>query len=157
MSDHHGDIMQTAAVAAAATTLAAAACGAIERGNPAAPLNAVSHIAWGDTAARRRKVSLKYTGVGVLLNAAAMVSWAAFHHVAFKPAERRSGAVEGLMRGAGTAAIAYVIDYHVLPKRLTPGLEKRLSRWSVFSVYAALAVSLAVGERLAASSRPTSR
>jgi len=157
MPGHGVDILQTAAVSTVATTLTAAACGAIERGNPAVPLNAVSHIAWGETAARRRKVSMKYTGVGVALNAAAMLSWAAFHHVVFTPANRRPGAVEGVMRGVGTAAIAYVVDYHVVPKRLTPGFEKRLSGWSILSVYAALAVSLAVGERLAVSRRPTSR
>ena len=143
------DIMQTAGVATVATTVAVAACGAFESGNAAAPVNAISHIAWGEQAARREAASLKYTGVGSALNAGAMVSWAAFHHRLFKPRERETGLLGSVMRGAATAGIAYVVDYHVVPKRLTPGFEKRLSNWSVFIVYAALAAGLAAGERLA--------
>ena len=141
------DILQTAGVATVATTAAAAACGALETGSAAAPVNAISHIAWGDGAARRNLVSVKYTGVGSALNAGAMVSWAAFHHVLFKPREGASP-LSSLIRGAATAGVAYVVDYYVVPKRLAPGFEKRLSNWSVFMIYAALAAGLAAGERL---------
>ena len=143
------DILKTATVATVATTVATVACGAIENRNPAAPVNAISHIAWGDKAARREAVSGKYTGVGAALNATAMMSWAGFHHWLFKPHNRNSGLVGGLLRGAVTSGIAYVVDYHVVPRRLTPGFEKRLSNRSLLTIYAALAAGLAVGERLA--------
>ena len=141
-------IMNSAAAATVATTAATAICGVVENGNWAAPVNAISHIAWGEKAAHREAVSIKHTVLGAGLNAAAMVAWAAFHHLVFRPHNRRSTAAGALARGAATAGIAYVVDYHVVPKRLTPGFEKRLSNRSVFAIYAALAASLAAGEQM---------
>ncbi|MCE4547564.1 MULTISPECIES: hypothetical protein [unclassified Caballeronia] len=39
---------------------------------------------------------------------------------------------------ATSALIAYVIDYHAVPKRVTPGLEARLSKRSLTMPYVAL-------------------
>ena len=142
-------IGRTAAVTAVATTAVTALCGAIDNRNPAAPVNAISHIAWGEEAASQEAVSIKYTLTGVALNAAAMVSWAAVHHLVWRPRERRPNAMGALARGAATAGMAYVVDFHVVPGRLTPGFEKRLSRGSILAIYAALAVSLALGNRTA--------
>ena len=141
-------ITQTATAATAFTTVAATFCGVLENRNAAAPVNAVSHIAFGDKAARQDAVSMQYTGVGAALNSAAMVSWAGFHHLVFRPHQRRASFADAFVRGAVTAAIAYVVDYHVVPKRLTPGFEKRLSNRSLFVIYAALAAGLALGDQL---------
>ena len=46
-SNRVNDILYTGAIASAATTLAAAYCGAVEKGNPIAPLNAVSRVSCG--------------------------------------------------------------------------------------------------------------
>jgi hypothetical protein len=51
----------------------------------------------------------------------------------------RSRALAG---GALTSAVAYVTDYHVVPRRLTPGFEMRLSRAALAAVYVALALGL---------------
>lgn len=142
-------IMRTASTTTIATTTATAVCGAIENGNPTAALNAVSHMIWGEGAAHRDGLSAKYTGSGAALNSAAMLSWAAFHHLVFRPHENRARPIEALARGVATAGIAYVVDYHVVPARFTPGFEKRLSNRSLFVIYAALASSLAIGDRLA--------
>src|SRR6478672_4742271 len=64
-------------VASVTTTLAASFAGKREAGAYAAPLNATSHIVWGDEAARQDRPSLKYTVTGVVLNHAAAVMWAA--------------------------------------------------------------------------------
>ena len=142
-------ILCVAATTTVATTAAAAICGLVENGKAAAPVNAISHIVWGSKATRRNDPTAKYTGVGAALNAGAMLSWAAFHHWLFRP-DRRSASLAGaLARGAITSGIAYAVDYHVVPKRLTPGFEDRLSGRSLFAIYASLAVSLAVGEHLA--------
>lgn len=140
-------IMRTASTAAVATTAATVVCGAIENRSPAGALNAISHIFWGETAAHQDDLSGKYTANGVLLNSAAMIPWAALHHLLFKPQTRESHPATALARGAVTAGIAYVVDYHVVPKRLTPGFEKRLSNLSLFGIYAALALALASGDR----------
>lgn len=148
-------IMRTATTAAVTTTATTALCSAIETGTPTAALNAISHIFWGDTAADQDGVSAKYTGNGVLLNSAAMLPWVALHHMLFKPQARPAVAVA---RGAVTAGIAYVVDYHVVPERLTPGFEKRLSNLSLLAIYGSLAYALATSERRAiASSTEQSR
>lgn len=49
-----------------------------------------------------------------------------------------------LLGGAAVAAVAYVTDYYFVPKRLTPGFEKRLSGPAMFAVYATLALSLPI-------------
>jgi hypothetical protein len=46
------------------------------------------------------------------------------------------------------AGLAYFVDYHLVPRRLTPGWELRLSRRSVALGFVALGVSLAVAEFL---------
>jgi hypothetical protein len=42
----------------------------------------------------------------------------------------------------GVAALAYVTDYHLIPRRFTPGFELSLSRHSFPWLYAALAAGL---------------
>ena len=134
--------------AAASTASATALCGALENRDPAAPINAISHVFWGERAARADGPSLEYTAVGAAVNTAAMASWAVFHHLAYGRSRRQPSLAGSVARGAATAAIAYAVDYHVVPKRLTPGFEYRLSGKAMFGIYAALGFSLAVGEVL---------
>lgn len=134
--------LQTAGPATAATTAAVAACGSFDDGNAVAPINAVSHIAWGDEAAEQDDASYKYTLSGATLNAAAVASWAAVYELGFGRRARQGNVKAAIVGGLATAALAYVTDYYLVPKRLTPGFEKRLSAPSMFAVYAALAASL---------------
>jgi len=53
--------------------------------------------------------------------------------------------VGSLLSGAAVSAMAYVADYYLVPKRFTPGFEKRLSNRSLFAIYSTLALSLAAG------------
>lgn len=138
------DTLRTGTIATAATTLAVSALGKMEQDNAIAPINSVSHIAWGDKAAAQESPSLKYTLTGALLNSAAVVSWAAVHTLLFGRRVRPSMA-QALLGGTAVSALAYVTDYHVVPSRLTPGFEKRLSNLSLFAVYGCLAAALATG------------
>lgn len=137
----------TATVAAVGTTIAALAMGQQENGDPAAPLNATSHILWGDEAAEQDGFSVRYTLVGVALNASAMLGWAALQELAFGRWAREGSPARALATGSVTSAVAYVTDYHVVPERLTPGLEKRLSPEALTVAYVALAAMLAIGAR----------
>lgn len=145
--------LQTAGPATAATTAAVAACGALDDGNSVAPINAVSHIAWGDEAAEHEDASLKYTATGATLNAAAVASWAAVYELAFGGSARKGNVKAAVVGGIATAAMAYVVDYYVVPKRLTPGFEKRLSSPSMFVTYAALAASLPLASIIAGKNK----
>lgn len=147
-------VLQTGITASAATTVAAAVCGALEQGNSVAPINAVSHIPWGDEAARHDELSWKYTATGLGLNTAAVTSWAAIYEWGCRniPDDDAAGA---LTEGVLVSALAYLTDYHVVPRRLTPGFEKRLSNYSLLGIYATLALSLALGRRTHSRSRST--
>jgi hypothetical protein len=136
------DTMTTGAVVATTTTAVAALLGRLESGSAAAPINAVSHILVGDDEDTGEQVDVKHTLAGAGLNAMAVTGWAAVHEL-FMPRTGRPTVQRALVSGTATAALAYITDYHVMPKRLTPGFEKRLSGAALFSVFATLAVFLA--------------
>ena len=144
------EVLTTGAIATIATTAATAICGERENSNAIAPINAVSHICWGDQAARQETPSLQYTAVGALLNAAAVTSWAAVHELVCEKIAPKRDVGTALVTGAAISALAWFTDYRIVPKRLTPGFEKRLSNPSLFAIYSTLALSLAAG-RLARS------
>ena len=137
--------LTTGQVSSAATTLAIGLCGSLENRNSLAPINAISHIAWGEKAATREGPSLKYTVTGLVLNTAAVTGWAGFYELLFgRRADTRD--VPGALVGGGiTSAVAYITDYHVVPPRFTPGFEKRLSGRSLLVIYATLGLSLGIG------------
>jgi hypothetical protein len=142
-----GNSAITGAIATAATTATTAWLGKRETGSAAAPLNATSHIAFGEEAAYHDETSVKYTLTGAAINAAAMVGWGAVQEALLGQWARKGSPARALVSGAAVSAAAYVVDYHVVPKRLTPGFEKRLSKTALFAIYAALALSLAAGAR----------
>ena len=146
--------LMSTVISSLGTTAASAWCGQRENKNALAPLNAVSHILWGEEAASQERFSAKYTLAGVALNASAMLGWALVfaylfdklrgdERAAAKSKSRKVAA--GLLGGVATSALAYVVDYHVVPKRLTPGLEDRLPLRSLLLVYIVLALSLGAG------------
>ena len=122
----------------AGTTAALAASLAARRQGSSYPsaLNATSHIAWGGEAARQDAWTAKYTGLGAFLHFGSAVFWAALYEVLPGPAP---------VRAVATAATAYAVDYHVVPPRLTPGWEKRMSGGALGAVYVALALGLLLG------------
>lgn len=122
-------------VAAAAVTLVVSLAGRRSGGSPAAPLNATSHFLWGERAARQDDSSLQYTATGFAANYGASIFWALFY-------EALAGRMPPLARGAAVSALAYVVDYHVVPKRLTPGFEMRVPGSALAAAYAALALGL---------------
>jgi hypothetical protein len=146
MTDNHfNHVLRTGSIASLATTAAAGIVGQIENKSVAAPLNATSHIVWGDEAARHDAFDVRHTAVGAALNVASMYFWAGVQEAIFPRARNWAGAA---LSGAGTSALAYVADYYLLPKRLTPGFEKRVSGRALFGIYVAFAAALAIGARL---------
>jgi hypothetical protein len=127
------------------STAALGALGALQDGQAAAPLNAVSHWLWGDESLQRDRPSWRHTLVGYLTQHAASVLWASLYARVYghRPeAKRLPNAIAG---GIATSAVAYVVDYTITPKRLTPGYEHRLDGKGMFAVYAALALGFAAG------------
>lgn len=134
-----------AAIATATTTAAVTGLTKLNDGSGSAGLNAVSHILWGDKAADKEDFSAKYTLVGAGLNSAAVASWAAVHEMVVEKGGVPRRIMPMLLTAGLVSGLAYIVDYHVVPKRLTPGFEKRLTPKAMAFVYGALAVGLAVG------------
>ena len=81
MASWMSDTLRTGAIASTATTIAAAALGEAVDGEPVAPINAVSHIVWGDQAATVEDVDVRHTVTGLALNTAAVTGWAGIHEM----------------------------------------------------------------------------
>ena len=150
-----GRVIRSGTLAAAAVTLAASFAARRATGSAAAALNATSHFLWGERAARQDDYSLKYTATGFAANYGASVFWALFYELLAQGRRRSRG--RALRDGALVSAAAYVVDYHVVPKRLTPGFELRIPPGSLALVYAALALGLSARDLLPSRSAGRAR
>jgi hypothetical protein len=126
---------------------AAAYCARREGATAYAPLNAVTHCIWPERAPRERGFSLRHTVLGLGIHQAAAVFWALlFERIV--PRAPREHPVAVAAAAAGTAATAYLVDYHFVPKRLTPGFEAHLGPRSMTHVYVGIALGLAAAALL---------
>jgi hypothetical protein len=130
--------VKTAVVLSVTTPIAMMAASRRETGNPWSAINAICHIVDGDDVAPVDGFRPRESLLGLALNASAMVFWGLLYESALALSGTRSGAVSGV---TATAA-AYVVDYHVVPPRLTPGIEKRLSGTGILATYIAMAITL---------------
>ena len=136
-------------LAAAAVTLVASWASRRFTGSYASALNATSHMLWGDRARLKNSPSAKYTGVGLLANYGASVLWAVLYEALGRRKRRSAG--RAIRDAAITSAVAYLVDYHVVPRRLTPGFELRLPDRALAGIYAALAIGLALRDTFRAA------
>jgi len=143
-SDYIGRTLMSGTLAGIATAATAAVAGRRETASYAAPLNATSHIAWGNVAALQDRPSVKYTLTGFLLNHAATTFWAAIYEKLVAPRADAPGAslLRPLLGAAAVSAGAYITDYYLVPQRFTPGYEMRLSGRSLAAIYGMLALGL---------------
>lgn len=130
-----------AAAVVSAVTLAIA--GRLTDGHAAGPLNGPSQWLWGEREAYRKRASVRHTVVGYAIHHVASTMWAALHAYAFPQDDKRSVGSH-VAAGAATAALSYVVDYKLTPRRFQPGFEKHLRPASIFVVYSAFAVGLSV-------------
>lgn len=146
MRESLAGLLRAAAISgllASATTAAAVALRARrETGSAIAPINATSHVAWGDEATQVEPVDVKHSALGAAIHASAGVLWAALYEKLFGARAERGDVGAAVAGGAAIAALAYVVDHHALPRRLTPGWERRVSTRSVLFTYGVLAASL---------------
>jgi hypothetical protein len=142
------DGLLTGTIAGIASAAALAVAGMRESGSAVAPINAVSHIAWGDRALSANRPDLAHTLTGGLLHAGSGLFWGVLFEKLFGT-RRAASLTETVGKAAlATAAIA-VVDLKLVPDRLTPGFERRLSPSGVALVFAALGTGLVIGTRLA--------
>jgi hypothetical protein len=122
-------------------------CGA-RRGEPAAPLNAVSHWFFGNRALHEDDPHPLFTVPGYLVHHAASVFWGTLYAKAWSAREEAKQPLPAAAGAVVAAGIASFVDYQLTPKRLTPGFEHRLGKPEMVNVYAMFALGLAVGSLL---------
>jgi hypothetical protein len=125
--------------------VALAVRGRAEAGSAAAPFNAISHWLHGSRALRLDTADTRHTALGALIHFASSVFWGAvYDHLVCRrePPPPASGLVAG---AAGVAALAAVTDFALVPERLSPGFEHRLSQRSLVLTYVLFGAGLALG------------
>ena len=124
--------------------------GRAETGSAAAPINAPSQWLHGREALRRDDVSWRHTALGALVHGASSMLWAGLYGALRERRERRGGTstAAALADAAAVTALAAVVDFKVVPDRLSPGFQHRLSRPAVVLTYASFAAGLLLANRL---------
>lgn len=131
---------RAAAGVAAAVTGALLAASHAEAGDAWAAVNDISHLVLGRERSAARGFHPLNSLLGLTLNAAAVGTWALlYRRLCGRP--RRGQAV---VSAAAFAAAVYFLDYHLLPRRLAPGMESSLSPRAIAFLYLVLGGSLCV-------------
>jgi len=131
--------------AAAASLAAVTILARVEERPVLGPVNATSHWLHGDRAARQASmdVDVAHTGVGAITNIGAGFFWGglfgAYLHA------RQPAPAQIVRDGAVLGAVAGLLDYGILPRRLSPGWELALSSRSVVLSMAAMAAGATLG------------
>ncbi|BAL95608.1 hypothetical protein [Rubrivivax gelatinosus] len=115
-----------------------------EESTPSAPLNAISHWIWPRRALRQDEPSLRHTATGTAIHIASSMLWAGVYDL-IRARRRRPTPLNAMADAAAVTAVAALVDLQLVPRRLTPGFEHRLSRPSLSLVYGSFAVGLALG------------
>lgn len=118
----------------------------LRTGRSASGLNAVSHITWGSRASGQSQWSLRYTMTEFILNQVACLFWAGCYK-AMRETRRPLTPAQPVAHAITISLLAYVVDYHIVPSRVTPGFELVFPRAWFPSLYAGLAASLWAGAK----------
>ena len=127
------------ALASLASTVVASAWSRHVAGSVPAATNATSQWAWDRPARHVDGWSWRHTALGYLIHHASSVFWASGYEAWCARSPGRP-----LAKAGAVAALAYVVDYHVVPRRLSPGFERRVSPPGLACVYASFALGLAL-------------
>lgn len=133
--------MISGSIASLLSAIFLAILGKGELGKTAAPINGPSQWVWGKYASFLNYFSWRYTGVGYVIHHAASIFWALFYEK-INPGKNCQGIVIPTLM---VSVVAYIVDFYVVPKRFSPGFERRLSKGSLFVVYGIFALGLAGG------------
>jgi hypothetical protein len=136
--------MVTGTVASIVSTVALAALARSEGKSGIRPTNSASHWLHGDEAGSREMADVAHTAVGYATHHASAVFWALPLEAWLEKNPPRSLG-ELLGTAAAVSAAAAVVDYGIVPRRLTPGWELTLSKPAMVGAFAGLAMGLAAG------------
>jgi hypothetical protein len=127
------------------STCVLAVAGVRQAGSAVAAINATSHWLWGDESLQAQKPTLRHTLIGYLTQHAASIFWATLYSWVYGHRDNAKQLPQALAGGVACSAVAYFVDYGLIPKRLTPGYEHRVSKGAMVAIYAALAAGFVLG------------
>ncbi|HMN79294.1 MAG TPA: hypothetical protein PKA20_05115 [Burkholderiaceae bacterium] len=125
--------------------LALAWRGARDGSGPWAPINAVSHWIWPRRALMHHGKSARFGIPGLLIHFSSTALWAGIFSL-FRRPRHGEAPMESVARASAVAGLAAVVDLAVVPARLTPGFEHKLTARSLVLVYCAFAIGLLASE-----------
>lgn len=135
-----------ASLLSAAMLLARGRC---DTGTATAPLNAPSHWLFGQEALHANRPSWRHTLSGLLIHHGSSLFWGLLYSRLLHQLRSQQRSEKSMARPAlaamGITALAAWVDLQLVPQRLTPGFEHRLSNKSLVLVYGAFAAGLALG------------
>ena len=150
-----GRTVITSATASAASALALMLLARWERQGALRPFNATSHWLHGDAAARDSRADAKRTLVGAVTHHLAAMFWAGILESVL--GSRKRSLLVVALNGAAVAGLSALVDYVLIPRRLSPGWELALTRKSMAGAFSAMAAGLAVGALAARDGSPLRR
>ena len=131
----------TGSLASIASTATLSAYGSREKRDAVSPSNGPSQWVWGRRAAYASGASLRHTAVGYAIHHATAIMWATLFE---RLRGRRTGAGSTIAAAAATSALAYVVDYKVVPQRLQPGFDAHVSPRALGAFYVTFGAALAI-------------
>jgi hypothetical protein len=138
------DALVSGSAASVASATAMMTCSALHEGSIAGGLNGPSQWLWGEHEAYTREATLRHTAAGYVIHHATSIFWATLYEAVFGGSRRRKPALQHIAEAGLSAGTAYVVDYHLTPRRLRPGFEKHVSTKGMVAIYAAFAAGLAI-------------
>ena len=136
--------LHSGSVASVLSTAAVSLFSRRRTGHAAAGTNAASQWVWYPEARLARAPSWRHTATGYFIHHASSVFWATGYQATWPERATPAGRI---VRAASIATAAYVVDYHVVPRRLSPGFEHRIGAVGMYATYGAFALGLLLGTR----------
>ncbi len=136
------DAVMSGTAASLASAAALMAGSKLRDGSWPGGLNGPSQWLWGEREAYTREATLRHTAVGYAIHHSTSIFWALIYETIF--GGRKKPPLQHCTEAIASAAGAYVVDYHLTPRRLRPGFEKHVSSTGMVAVYAAFAAGLAI-------------
>lgn len=130
--------LKTGGVLSVTVILSIMASSKRDSGNGWNAVNAICHVVDGDDVSQPSGFQPRESLLGIATNSAAMVFWGVLYDGVLMLTRTKSNPATAI---AG-AATAYAVDYHLVPERLKPGIEKRMGPAGLLMTYAAFALTL---------------
>lgn len=148
-------LIAASGLCAGLAALAALAVSAERRNrSPWRPINATSHWIHGPRSGSVSRPDLAHTGTGFITHMLASFWWALPFSAMIGRSARPSPS-RVVAAAAGTTALAALVDYGLVPKRLTPGWELALPKSDLMMAYVAMGLGLVLGTYLHAATAGT--